>query len=846
MGISKINNIENLGFFDPFQWPQNPADISFKKINILYGYNGSGKTTLSNILGLFSEEHDDISRKKVIDGLRADDTRDYKIELDWDGKTIKSFEENKKIQVFNSAFIADHVYNGTQSKPLSFKGNVVTEEQLSNATIKGLTDKIIELQDKQKDVIKQLELLKELAVSVKKSLSTKWNDNIEGRRLPSNLKIEDCIQTSPEKDQETLEKELDEQFEKFKISKDQTALQNDITELKNLTHEVLQKPVYVENDISSSVSENAKEKLKEQVALFQDADLEHTTIQNWYEDGKTLLEHAKDHKVCPLCSSKLPNIEELINSYNDYFSDELALLLETLQKHIDIYTKNCSRIETWQTLAINTNNLINKYRYQKHLSSKELGIIQNLTLGEIKKQVKTAQALVQDKKDNITKVITEEHISIITECSSFIEQYNENIEAFSKIQKSFIEKLEASLFDTSLAKKICGDLFWKRFDNEGSQIADSFRTEKEIDKPQNHGGIEFYWFLKEAEAALQRNLIKYENDRGQELAKLKQESKYVNKFLSQLRISHFEISYDDKAIVINFLGKKPKKGIHYTLSEGEKTALAFAYFLSKYQYEILDNQDQNVTPEDHIIVLDDPISSLDENRLFSTALLIHKVLFPQALETDKIIDQNKNEKKYVKSWSGCQQIFVFSHNLIFLKFLNNLIESNQSLDRADFYLEKGELHELPPALRNYQTSYFYKLSKIQSFFENSIDYEEVKDFLPNYIRICLEAFISFKFARLKQGASSDKYKPAMLDKLISGLKVEDFSSFKTIRNISNKEDLLTILQEIKNKVNPECHGTSQEITHLEYLSETELKELVDNVMNVFEYLDQLHFSKTQK
>ena len=88
----------------------------------------------------------------------------------------------------------------------------------------------------------------------------------------------------------------------------------------------------------------------------------------------------------------------------------------------------------------------------------------------------------------------------------------------------------------------------------------------------------------------------------------------------------------------------------------------------------------------------------------------------------------------------------------------------------------------------------------------------------------------------------------MLDSLI-GMITSDatmFDSFTAVSGITNTQTLKTVLLEIKQKTNPESHGTTQDITHLEYLSETELKKLAEQTLQVIQFLDQIHYKKSQE
>ena len=175
--------------------------------------------------------------------------------------------------------------------------------------------------------------------------------------------------------------------------------------------------------------------------------------------------------------------------------------------------------------------------------------------------------------------------------------------------------------------------------------------------------------------------------------------------------------------------------------------------------------------------------------------------------------------------------------------MGNIINSDQNKGRVDYYIDKGKISLLPKLFQNYQTSYFYKFSKIQKFAEGNLEYEEVKDSLPNYIRITLESFMAFKFVRLR---GKDKYLPAMFDALIKHINHCDLNHYKSVDLIKDKAALIAALQRIQHKVNPESHGTVQDITNFEYLPESELKDLAQLTIDVIHFLDQIHYQKIQE
>lgn len=105
---------------------------------------------------------------------------------------------------------------------------------------------------------------------------------------------------------------------------------------------------------------------------------------------------------------------------------------------------------------------------------------------------------------------------------------------------------------------------------------------------------------------------------------------------AQEKKGHYKIIRDD--------GKDAKE----TLSEGEFTFITFLYF-----YHLLKgNTDSSGIVKDRIVVIDDPISSLDSNVLFIVSNLV-KSLVRECLD--------KNSKSNIK------QIFIMTHNIYFHK-----------------------------------------------------------------------------------------------------------------------------------------------------------------------------------
>src|SRR5690606_27029092 len=99
-----------------------------------------------------------------------------------------------------------------------------------------------------------------------------------------------------------------------------------------------------------------------------------------------------------------------------------------------------------------------------------------------------------------------------------------------------------------------------------------------------------------------------------------------------------------------------EESIFKSLSEGEKNFISFLYF---YQLCIGTDNIQTNASKKKIIVIDDPVSSLDNQALFVVSTLIHNLIARKG-------NANKPERQAFKN-ENIAQLFIFTHNLYFYK-----------------------------------------------------------------------------------------------------------------------------------------------------------------------------------
>lgn len=165
------------------------------------------------------------------------------------------------------------------------------------------------------------------------------------------------------------------------------------------------------------------------------------------------------------------------------------------------------------------------------------------------------------------------------------------------------------------------------------------------------------------------------------------------------------------------------------MSEGERTAVAFSYFLTTLE--------EGATPlEQTVVVLDDPVSSLDSNHIYA----VHSI----------------TENRLAKA----RQLFVLTHNSSFFgitkdwtkKLDGRFYMTQRSLDaNREWY---ASLVRLPTLLKKFKSDYQYTYYCLAMIDADPMPRFEHLCGVPNMVRRLLEAYLGFVFP--ESGGWGDK------------------------------------------------------------------------------------------
>ena len=679
--IKKIERIENFGIFHNYKDNNLPE---FKKYNLIYGWNASGKTTLSKLFQLLpSGSHEDFEELK------------YKVSLSNPNDILKENEPyiGREIKVFNREYIEENV---------NFKEGSVRPILILGKENKEISDRIKineELLKKKKEELKQLEDTKERKG---KDIGKEFT-NI-ARTISSIFKGEATRNYNKGK----AERHFDQLFEneddhsKFILTKErQEEIRNQIhreekseislveenkvnSDLKNLSVQLSD----VENICKTIVNKISIDRLKN-----------NSDIQTWVKEGFDLHNEHRSQN-CEFCTQTIS--KDRLNQLKSFFNDEDRRVRRSIEEKSEAIRQIQASFSSYKPQ--DKGLLYEQFHSDYEKNQKELQVEQDKILKEIERYLKVLKV----KLNQIDKPADAENLSFSTDsyleylknCCNYIKKHNQ-------ITKGFVqhrEKLEEELKNHHLASV---------YPTVMSLREDLKNNEKEIKNiktstDSKNLGID----------SIEKILSKDKKIDPSSPACEKINTKLEN-FLGRREL-YFKTIKSEKGFSL-----KRGEEIAKHVSEGEKTAIALVYFLTTLEEE-------GFNLSDGIIVIDDPISSLDDN------------FVAQAFGFIKVELKNAN------------QIFILTHNFNFFKYVKHwFTATKKELKQASFFMienivengkREAKLTRLDDLLLKYDSEYHY-LFKLLYQAKNQNENKPLKKIypIPNVARKFLEIFLSFKF-----------------------------------------------------------------------------------------------------
>ncbi|RKV49645.1 AAA family ATPase [Helicobacter pylori] len=589
-GISQIS-LKKVATFD-----ENGASFKdLNSINFIYGANGSGKTTTSSFLKNLAENG------------------------------IEDKFANSKIAWYNNESLKIEVYNK------QFK-----EEQLRNSQVKG----IFTLGKKTNENLEKIEIKKE---SINKENEKKIKNEASLQVLTQKKEKEEkdfadrCWEKLYKKNEEDFKETLEgfKRKEKFKEKilkefENDKYNQSEIVGLEKLKEKI--EIVFGENQTELALLECnltdfdsiENHSIWEQKVVGSGdvaiADLiKKLSNEDWVAWGR---EYIKENSICPFCQKETIT-EEFKKQLESYFDTNYQESTETIKKMKEDYTNKTDEVLERLDEIVETE--------QKNQQTKLNTEIFKSIIETLKSKINGNQQKMFDKGKEMSRSFKLESTkNEIKEIRDLIDTANQQIANHNEIIK-----------DTKNQKKNCVEQTWKFLVNEfKSDIQEYNKKYCGLEKGINN--------LEKAISENQEEVKKLENEIKElekNMVSIKPIVNEINTLLKGYGFTNFGLACteDEKFYRIQ---REDGQLVGETLSEGEVTFITFLYYYHLAKGSLKEND----ISKNKVLVIDDPISSLDSNILFMVSVLV-KDLMKETME----------EKTNIK------QIIILTHNTYFYK-----------------------------------------------------------------------------------------------------------------------------------------------------------------------------------
>lgn len=686
--ITRIKKIKKLGlvFSD---YTESGGLPEFKKTNLIFGLNGTGKTTLSCLFACIGHDTQEV---------------EYKIE-DKNGQSYTHNSEfNQSIRVFNQDYISENIKileGKTNSISIVLGGeNKKLKEEIEKDTI--LLNGSSDSPEEKGNIADKLEI--EAAVKRADSLKGNLFTNIAkdiGSSIGGN-----ALRTYTKREAESDFNKVDKKnLESKKLEESMTSAKQDL--MKNLDDFVLRPIQYKGASLELldhfvnliSKAETLATQTVESVIISRLA--ENDDIAQWVEAGKHLHEKYGDNK-CEFCRQEIT--KDRIKQVALHFNEADKQLKEDIDELIAQFQTVYGRID--QLTAPDAANLYKNLRGGYEVVAKTFATSKSSLLTDIEKyansvkekKLKTTEAFRLKPKPEYADFKTQ-----LTEVNAIIINHNKTSSDFEKSKKEAVKKLKSHFLHTiseDVAKhvtevkdlKIKYDVLSTDIDKIQTRIAHAMTQLSSDHKACEVINEKLAQFLGHKEIYLEPHTVIEKDNKGN----------------------------DQKKVLGYNIMRNNESATH--LSESEKTALVFVYF-------VVHLEDQDFDKAKGIIVVDDPVSSLDTNSLYQAFSFL------------------KNSIK------DAEQSFVLTHNFDFLKLLLNWRKNSDRKNTGFFMINnsfdnsadirRASIEKMDNELITYESEYHY-LFKLLKQLENDQDGTIAQAYpVPNIARKVWDTFLMF-------------------------------------------------------------------------------------------------------
>ncbi|WP_320914221.1 AAA family ATPase [Butyricimonas paravirosa] len=367
--------------------------------------------------------------------------------------------------------------------------------------------------------------------------------------------------------------------------------------------------------------------------------IQRLNINDWVNEGR---QYIQDNGICPFCQKDTITtdfIHQLESFFDESFLQETSIIKDNYNEYIRLYDVLLNELSTIEsTEKTRKNSPMNIDLFSAHLKTLYSQYTTNKELMSNKLREPSRSISLTSTKEELLAIY-----EIISTANFEIKKHNHIVNNYTQERNALINSI------------------WKLLTEENKEEIQGFVR-------VNEG-------LKKGIAALNKDVTELKERHR----RLSHEIQELNKNITSVQPSVDEINKILKTFGFNNFSivPSPSQKNHYqiqrengklvesTLSEGEITFITFLYYLQLAKGGI----SQEEVTSSRVLVIDDPISSLDSNILFVVSSLLKEIR--------KEINSNKGNIK---------QMIILTHNVYFHKEVSFIDGRTQERGDANFWI----------------------------------------------------------------------------------------------------------------------------------------------------------------
>lgn len=702
MKITRLEKAKNYRIFRDFSWPATGTP-DFGQFNVIYGWNGSGKTTLSNIFHMLQR------RTPLLEG---------RVELLVDQTIIQGKDFGTAslpdVRTFNRDTVDRTVFEAPnrQLPPVFFLGEDTVEKQREVEQLSRELADLAEIQ-KQTDAKHKAATNAFESFCTEEARGTKNLLTVAGGGPYNNYNAANFKADAAALGQQTtivlaLTPKTRKAYLEIKDEKPMAAIPE---------------PLFTFPDVAALVSQTQAMLTRSVVSSVIAELAEDPPLGAWVRTGLALHKAPRESEACHFCNQVIP--QGRVAVLEAHFNDEFQRFISEIDQLVGQVVRaqeSLTKIEVPPKEALYA-NLRPAYEAAAN-ASKQHSSGASTSLGILLRALRA-------KRDEPFRQLAMTHfITNLTADGGSPSGF----EVFMQVLLGGSVAIGAVIGKTTFDQVV--NLIKEHNARTVSFDAEAVKARTGLLRDETLRAMPKWRELSKEIT----DLASDEKKAGEQIGKLRQRIDTLNVEIRQHRQPAEELNQEIAA----YLGRdelkfKPEQNGYLItrggqpatdLSDGERTAIAFLYFLKS-----LKAADFDLTKG--IVVIDDPVSSLDANSMFSAFAFLKQ------------------------RTASAAQLFVLTHNFTFFRQVRSWFYSLPGQGRADvtrrparFYMlssqfdggqRSSKLELLDPFLHQYESEYHYLFKRIHEEANRAVPAGlEAYYALPNVGRRLLEAFLAFR------------------------------------------------------------------------------------------------------